>query len=157
MFQLTPSLPQPVEFPGWKVPAPARRQSILRPYKKSAFKTVRFDDWNSFDMLIRKRKRKMHKDVKFRTFIGLFFNWHYGSERVNVSPGERVFVCSDSHFYVRPTRPLSERLLKGNPFKLSDCWLVKCCFMSAETVGLLGTGAQDGHLDSHTAELWTLG
>ena len=28
--------------------------------------------------------------------------------------------------------------------------LVECCFTSAETVGLLGTGAQDGHLDFHT-------
>ena len=27
----------------------------------------------------------------------------------------------------------------------------KCCFTSTETVGLLGTGAQDGHLDFHTA------
>ena len=34
-------------------------------------------------------------------------------------------------------------------------WLVECCFTSTETVGLLGTGAQDGHLDFHTApELW---
>ena len=33
--------------------------------------------------------------------------------------------------------------------------LLKCCFTSTETVGLLGTGAQDGHLDFHTApELW---
>ena len=33
-------------------------------------------------------------------------------------------------------------------------WL-KCCFTSTETVGLLGTGAQDVHLDFHTAsELW---
>ena len=32
---------------------------------------------------------------------------------------------------------------------------LKCYFTSTETVGLLGTGAQDGHLDSHTApELW---
>ena len=31
------------------------------------------------------------------------------------------------------------------------CWLVECCFTSTETVGLLGTGAQDGHLDFHTA------
>ena len=31
----------------------------------------------------------------------------------------------------------------------------ECCFTSTETVGLLGTGAQDGHLDFHTApELW---
>ena len=29
-------------------------------------------------------------------------------------------------------------------------WL-KCCFTFTETVGLLGTGAQDGHLDFHTA------
>ena len=29
-------------------------------------------------------------------------------------------------------------------------WLVECCFTHAETVGLLGTGAQDGHLDFHT-------
>ena len=29
-------------------------------------------------------------------------------------------------------------------------WL-KCCFTSTETIGLLGTGAQDGHLDFHTA------
>ena len=29
--------------------------------------------------------------------------------------------------------------------------LVECCFTSTETVGLLGTAAQDGHLNSHTA------
>ena len=29
-------------------------------------------------------------------------------------------------------------------------WLVECCFTSTETVGLLGTGAQDVHLDFHT-------
>ena len=29
-------------------------------------------------------------------------------------------------------------------------WL-KCCFTSSETVGLLETGAQDVHLDFHTA------
>ena len=33
--------------------------------------------------------------------------------------------------------------------------LLKCCFTSTETIGLLGTGAQDGHLNFHTApELW---
>ena len=32
---------------------------------------------------------------------------------------------------------------------------VECCFTSTETVGLLGMGALDGHLDFHTApELW---
>ena len=29
--------------------------------------------------------------------------------------------------------------------------LLKCCFTSTETVVLLGTGNQDGHLDFHTA------
>ena len=29
-------------------------------------------------------------------------------------------------------------------------WL-KCCFTSTETIGLLGTGTQDGYLDFHTA------
>ena len=29
--------------------------------------------------------------------------------------------------------------------------VMKCCFTATETVGLLGTGAQDGHLDFHTA------
>ena len=28
---------------------------------------------------------------------------------------------------------------------------LKCCFTSTKTVGLLWTGAQDGHLDFHTA------
>ena len=37
------------------------------------------------------------------------------------------------------------------------CVWLKCCFTSTETVGLLGTGAQDVHLDFHTApELWIL-
>ena len=37
----------------------------------------------------------------------------------------------------------------GGPWFLAE--LVECCFTSTETVGLLGTGAQDGHLDFHTA------
>ena len=47
----------------------------------------------------------------------------------------------------------------------SDCQFsvllyVECCFTSTETVGLLGTGAQSGHLDFHTApellsDAWT--
>ena len=38
---------------------------------------------------------------------------------------------------------------------LGSLLLLKRCFTSTETVGLLGTGAQDVHLDFHTApELW---
>ena len=34
----------------------------------------------------------------------------------------------------------------------SDLSMLKCCFTSTETVGLLGTGAQDVQLDFHTAD-----
>ena len=36
-------------------------------------------------------------------------------------------------------------------FKLDLLLLVECCFTSTETVGLLGTGTQDVHLDFYTA------
>ena len=43
----------------------------------------------------------------------------------------------------------------NNTANTPSVWLVECCFTSTETVGLLGTGAQDGHLDFHTTpELW---
>ena len=35
--------------------------------------------------------------------------------------------------------------------KNKNMLLLKCCFTSTETVRLLGTGAQDVHLDFHTA------
>ena len=38
--------------------------------------------------------------------------------------------------------------LRGSPWSL--CLTVECCFSATETVGLLGTGAQDVHLDFHT-------
>ena len=34
--------------------------------------------------------------------------------------------------------------------RFSEAGLFECCFTSTETVGLLGTGAQDGYLDFHT-------
>ena len=41
--------------------------------------------------------------------------------------------------------------LTARPKRLAlRCWL-KCCFTSTETVGLLGTGVQDVHLDFRTA------
>ena len=33
----------------------------------------------------------------------------------------------------------------------SNVYVMRCCFTSTETVGLLGTGALDGHLGFHTA------
>ena len=41
--------------------------------------------------------------------------------------------------------------LAALPLAGRNGWLVECCFTSTETVGLLGTGAQDGHLDFDTA------
>ena len=35
--------------------------------------------------------------------------------------------------------------------RLCETVLLECCFTSTETVGLLVTGAQDGHLDFHKA------
>ena len=48
-----------------------------------------------------------------------------------------VFSMPRAYFVVSPR---AVRFLK-----------LKCCFTSTETVGLLGTGAQDVHLDFHTA------
>ena len=49
----------------------------------------------------------------------------------------------------RPDRTGSDRTAAQ---RLLASWV---CFTSTETVGLLGTGAQEGHLDFHTApELW---
>ena len=55
---------------------------------------------------------------------------------------------------VVPQRP--SQLLARLASQPSVDWLVECCFTSTVAVGLLGTGAQDGHLDFHTApELWS--
>ena len=66
----------------------------------------------------------------------------------------KVYYC-----YVHRNRRLSRDGSPGRPPRLShSSWALKCCFTSTETVGLLGTGAQDGLLDFHTApelsELW---
>ena len=40
---------------------------------------------------------------------------------------------------------LNDLLLQVNCGERGRSGLVECCFTSTETVGLLGTGAQDGH------------
>ena len=47
-------------------------------------------------------------------------------------------------------KELSVRSVIQSKTLCTSGWL-KCCPTSTETVGLLGTGAQDGHLDFHTA------
>ena len=70
-----------------------------------------------------------------------------------------VSVDVKQHFNNTSSRPS----LKSHMFfvdvkhheRKKDCLLLKCCFTSTETEGLLGTGAQDVHLHFHTApELW---
>ena len=49
------------------------------------------------------------------------------------------------------TAGLAERVLRTVMLICGVVVVVECCFTSTETVGLLGTGTQDGHLDFHTA------
>ena len=56
MVALTPSLPQPVKFPGGKVHAHACKQYIFRSYSKSNFNAVRFTKIHSHANAKKKRK-----------------------------------------------------------------------------------------------------
>ena len=65
---------------------------------------------------------------------------------------------TDAHphpFQARCSREVSYRYRPAKEqVRLVTEWkrcMVECCFTSTETVGLLGTGAQDGHLVFHTA------
>ena len=58
------------------------------------------------------------------------------NKRVSVSHSKPGFPADGPQIY--------DRLQQGSQ-------LAECCFTSTETVGLLGTGAQDVHLDFHTA------
>ena len=55
-----------------------------------------------------------------------------------------------------PPPPYFRQIAHASPLRMREAlsargrWL-KCCFTFTETVGLLGTGAQDGHLDFYTA------
>ena len=72
---LTPSLPQPVTFTGWKVHAHACKWYIFWSYSKSTFNTACFDK-KSFHMLLQKRQKKKKRPnvLNFCTFIGPFSN-----------------------------------------------------------------------------------
>ena len=55
-----------------------------------------------------------------------------------------------THFWNGYTCDRYGTYIASTPCVRVCCWL-KCCFTSTETVGLLGTGTQDVHLDFHTA------
>ena len=74
----------------------------------------------------------------------------------------RPFLCvrliAEVLLYIHRTRRFIRDGSPGWPPRLSHSswalcpsWLVECCVTSTETVGLLGTGAQDVHIDFHTA------
>ena len=67
---LTPSLPQPVKCPGWKMQGHASKQSIFRPYNICCQCYVIW--WQPFHTPVRKRRPKGLKGFKFITFIGRF-------------------------------------------------------------------------------------
>ena len=86
-------------------------------------------------------------------------HWHCeGQSHKTVSINHNVW--RERRAEVDSVEPRAARLpgwwLTAKPNWLTkSAYLVECCFTSTETVGLLGTGAQDGHLDFHTApELW---
>ena len=64
----------------------------------------------------------------------------------------------DVKHYVYLLTETRKRIRDGEPktttstftLLLSIFLMMTCCFTSTETVGLLGTGAQDGHLDFQT-------
>ena len=52
---------------------------------------------------------------------------------------------------IRDGSPGRPPRLSHSPRALAVCTVVECCLTSTETVDLLGTGAQDVHLDFYTA------
>ena len=62
----------------------------------------------------------------------------------NVSHSDRALACHGK-------RERERERENTKCTRTGRVWLVECCFTSTETVGLLGTGAQDGRHDFHTA------
>ena len=68
---LTPSLPQPVKFPGWKMHGRAGKQYIFWSYNTSTFNVYVLMKGLLHDASA-KKKTGWLKGFKFRTFIGHF-------------------------------------------------------------------------------------
>ena len=75
-------------------------------------------------------------------------DYHLNSFMVSIAPQQQQIaaVSSPVAAFEREAGKRADR----QPVVFTS-WLVECCFTSTETVGLLGTGSQDGHLDFHTA------
>ena len=80
MIILTPSLPQPVQFPGQKMHGRACKQYTFWSYNTSAFSAMRFDE-NLFHLPVRKRKPEGLRVSNFTLWM-VIFKWHHGSTTV---------------------------------------------------------------------------
>ena len=76
---LTPSLPHPIKFPGWKMQRRACKQYIFWSYN-TYFQCYTFL-WKSFHMPVRKKKGLKVSHVALLLVV---FKWLHGSEEVNV-------------------------------------------------------------------------
>ena len=69
-----------------------------------------------------------------------------------------AFVSNTAHHFqlfwlsvaLRPQKPKAYYCFCVEHSSSFSTFLIECCFTSTETEGLLGTGAQDGHLDFNT-------
>ena len=92
---------------------------------------------------------KSHKsEVAITTFICTPTRKQCRLSPVMNSVGSPLRSITHEH---RPQRQTNNLPLQGHWGKRDAAGWMKCCFTSTETVGLLGTGAQDVHLDFHTA------
>ena len=76
---LTPSLPQSVKFPGWKMHGRACKECIFWSCNTSASNAVHFDE-NPFTCQV-KRRQKGSRVSNFALLL-VIFKWHHGSEGV---------------------------------------------------------------------------
>ena len=88
---LTPSLPQPVKFPGWKMHGRACKQYIFRFYNTPTFNARRFDE-NLFTCHCEKENKKAY-GFQISHFYWSFLKRYHGSEEVK-GPRKAVFVCN---------------------------------------------------------------
>ena len=80
---LTPSLPQPLKFPGWMMHGRACKRYIFRSY--NIYFPVLFSTLCILMKILSraraKKKTKRLKGLKFRT-VWVFFKWHHGTVKL---------------------------------------------------------------------------
>ena len=93
-YTVTPSLPQPVQFLGWKMHGHACKPYIFRSYNIyfifsgpiiSIFSAMCFNE----NPLVCQCKKRKQKDLRVwdLALLWVIFKWHHGSEGVNPEAG----------------------------------------------------------------------